>query len=698
MLILFVTFILVITIAGCTTQNNNELNDSVSGNIEITNLGLSSEKIYLGENASISVVVKNTASSNNSKTIELLINGEAKRSQIVKLAPNQDKTLSFELSNQEIGHYRVEVGELSKDYFVVPEDLGNKLNQVSASREKGKIILTWPTIEGITKYRVYRDGEALGTTKNNSYVDRDIESAKTYHYVVKAVIDDVVVKESNEVTAEAKEQKTLRFSNISIEKEDLVVNETFDVLVNVKNLLDKEITKKITLYANGNYLDSKTITFKPNEELEAPFTIYSSRTSRFNLSVGDVSTIVKVESRVSLATHAEVSTMTENWDRGAENDGVLVYPSLLNEEDETVKFTDNELNVSIRVWSTRMNEDYETVKDELVYSGSGVIDSWKDGNIFYSGSGIKVPFSEIQAESSDNQYGIIEITIQSQKHGEFRAKSETVNINPPENKSSKQNVSVSVVEVIDGDTLEIRYLNNSLDTVRLLGVDTPEVYSENDPSEFEGISSASYLRTWGYKASNYTKALLINETITLSFDKESDKRGYFGRLLAYVVLENGSVLNELLIKKGYARVYEAGEFSKEINYLEIEERARENYRGLWQKLNTSIDKGVVIVDARFDAPGNDHNNPNGEWIKIKNKANEVVDLDGYKLTDSDGHVFNFPDTYIDPGKNLFVYTGQGENNETALYWGSGSAIWNNGGDTAYLYNEKGELVDTYQWN
>ncbi len=70
------------------------------------------------------------------------------------------------------------------------------------------------------------------------------------------------------------------------------------------------------------------------------------------------------------------------------------------------------------------------------------------------------------------------------------------------------NISVSVFSVIDGDTIEIEYKNGTKDTVRLLGVDTPEVYFENTSLEFEGISNSSYLRQWGYRASNYTKKKL----------------------------------------------------------------------------------------------------------------------------------------------------------------------------------------------
>ena len=100
-------------------------------------------------------------------------------------------------------------------------------------------------------------------------------------------------------------------------------------------------------------------------------------------------------------------------------------------------------------------------------------------------------------------------------------------------------VTATVVNVTDGDTIGVRYANGSTDTVRLLGVDTPEVYAENTPEEFEGVpndsTGAECLAGAGENASQYTKAHLApGETVTLKFDENADHRGYYGRLLAYV--------------------------------------------------------------------------------------------------------------------------------------------------------------------
>jgi micrococcal nuclease len=61
---------------------------------------------------------------------------------------------------------------------------------------------------------------------------------------------------------------------------------------------------------------------------------------------------------------------------------------------------------------------------------------------------------------------------------------------------SASSETVTVVEVVDGDTIDIRYSSGSKGTVRLIGVDTPEVFEETDPAEFEGMPDTQEGREW----------------------------------------------------------------------------------------------------------------------------------------------------------------------------------------------------------
>jgi competence protein ComEC len=86
-----------------------------------------------------------------------------------------------------------------------------------------------------------------------------------------------------------------------------------------------------------------------------------------------------------------------------------------------------------------------------------------------------------------------------------------------------------------------------------------------------------------------------------------------------------------------------------------------------------------------------------EWVKVSNKGSSPVSLTGWKIEDNGSkHTYTFPSYTLDSSSTLTVYTGGGTNSATELYWGSGSPIWNNDGDTAYLYDSSGKLVSTLE--
>jgi micrococcal nuclease len=143
--------------------------------------------------------------------------------------------------------------------------------------------------------------------------------------------------------------------------------------------------------------------------------------------------------------------------------------------------------------------------------------------------------------------------------------------------------SARVTAVVDGDTLDVRLADGTDDTVRLLGVDTPEVHGENDPMEFEGVpdtaAGRTCLRRQGERASAYATDSLAGERVVLRFAPAADRRGGYGRLLAYVVLD-GDVFNAALLERGHARLYD-GPFGERDRYASLERTARGANRGVW---------------------------------------------------------------------------------------------------------------------
>ena len=94
-----------------------------------------------------------------------------------------------------------------------------------------------------------------------------------------------------------------------------------------------------------------------------------------------------------------------------------------------------------------------------------------------------------------------------------------------------------------------------------------------------------------------------------------------------------------------------------------------------------------------DAPGDDHDNLNGEYAVLESGGEEDVALGGWRLCDAAGHCFRFPpEAVLAAGRRIVVYTGSGEADGERYYMGYRRAVWNNGGDTATLYDRTGAAV------
>ena len=144
--------------------------------------------------------------------------------------------------------------------------------------------------------------------------------------------------------------------------------------------------------------------------------------------------------------------------------------------------------------------------------------------------------------------------------------------------------NVTVTRVIDGDTVEIRYENGSTETVRLLGVDTPETPPNPvSPGEFEGIPDSNagrdHLTEWGGRATGFAENNLAGRNVRLVVDSQADRRGGYGRLLGYIYVDDEN-FNHLLLTNGYARLYES-EFRYRDRFAAAEATARQERVGLW---------------------------------------------------------------------------------------------------------------------
>jgi micrococcal nuclease len=136
-------------------------------------------------------------------------------------------------------------------------------------------------------------------------------------------------------------------------------------------------------------------------------------------------------------------------------------------------------------------------------------------------------------------------------------------------------VQAEVVGHVDGDTVRVRISNppeglQAVETIRMLGVDTPETVHPSRPVE-----------RFGREASDFTKERLLNKTVRLAFDW--DLRDRYGRLLAYIYTGDAACFNAALIREGYAHAYTSFAFQFADEFRALEREARLAERGLWQE-------------------------------------------------------------------------------------------------------------------
>jgi micrococcal nuclease len=116
-----------------------------------------------------------------------------------------------------------------------------------------------------------------------------------------------------------------------------------------------------------------------------------------------------------------------------------------------------------------------------------------------------------------------------------------------------EGVFYKVKKVVDGETIWLYDSDGDSYKIRLIGVNTPEAYTFGNVREQEG----------GKEASAYTKYLLEGEYVRLEFDVEKYDR--YNRVLAYVWLHDGEMLNAKLVEDGYA---EAVRYYPNVKYYE----------------------------------------------------------------------------------------------------------------------------------
>jgi micrococcal nuclease len=128
----------------------------------------------------------------------------------------------------------------------------------------------------------------------------------------------------------------------------------------------------------------------------------------------------------------------------------------------------------------------------------------------------------------------------------------------------------SIDHFIDGDTIAVN-MNGNVESVRMIGVDTPETHRPNTP-----------VQCYGPEAASFTQAQIRKYgRVRLEADPLDTNRDVYGRLLRYVYTPGGTLLDEKLIQKGYGFAYLSFPFTKSDQFAADQAAAQQAKLGLW---------------------------------------------------------------------------------------------------------------------
>ncbi len=134
---------------------------------------------------------------------------------------------------------------------------------------------------------------------------------------------------------------------------------------------------------------------------------------------------------------------------------------------------------------------------------------------------------------------------------------------------------IRVKRVSDGDTISVDF-GRRVEKVRLTGIDAPELGQ----------------RPWGRRAQEHLQEIISSSSWNVVLEFDVVKRDKHERLLAYVRTADGRLINELMVRDGYAALFT---FPPNVKYADLLSRAQSEARdkklGIWGKNGLSQQPG-----------------------------------------------------------------------------------------------------------
>lgn len=161
----------------------------------------------------------------------------------------------------------------------------------------------------------------------------------------------------------------------------------------------------------------------------------------------------------------------------------------------------------------------------------------------------------------------------------------------------KTNITNGIVNwVYDGDTLQI----SGIGVVRLIGIDCPEKMGSDRDWKFLKMGCKDHNTLRASTKNTIKRVIKLCKGKMVQLQCGGDKKDHYGRMLAYVWLPDGRMLNRTLLREGRAIVYRRFNFKYKKDFLQLEQQARKQRLGIWHQLN----KKALKKQVDYSAPPN----------------------------------------------------------------------------------------------
>lgn len=245
-------------------------------------------------------------------------------------------------------------------------------------------------------------------------------------------------------------------------------------------------------------------------------------------------------------------------------------------------------------------------------------------------------------------------------------------------------IAITVVRVIDGDSLEVDRDGEVLE-VRLAGFNAPELYRDepDGPSRqtCQGLAARSALES-------LTPAGAVVDLVP-----SADGEDRFGRVLADLTIGSESAPSGSVVASLVAGGWGFATNDDPVHHVLMVEAAAGG-AGMWGESCGRADSDQVrLGSVQADAPGNDRFNLDQEWVELVNTGTVAADLSGWVIRDdTTGHRFRL-DTTVPAGATLRIVTGSGTEKENTVHLDQRFPVWSNDGETVVLTDKNGVFVD-----